>query len=38
MGVHKIKNVCTTKEMFSKLKRLPMELEIIFASYISDKE
>jgi hypothetical protein len=28
---------CTTKEMVSKLKRLPTEWEKIFASYTSDK-
>jgi hypothetical protein len=28
---------CTTKEIFSKLKSLPIEWEKIFASYISDK-
>jgi hypothetical protein len=33
----KLKSFCTTKEMASKLKRLPTELEKIFASYISDK-
>jgi hypothetical protein len=34
----KLKSFCTTKEMFSKLKRLPpTEWEKIFASYISDK-
>jgi hypothetical protein len=34
----KLKNFCTTKEMVSKLKRLPTEWEKIFASYTSDKE
>jgi hypothetical protein len=34
----KLKSFCTTKEMVSKLKRLPTEWEKIFASYISDKE
>jgi hypothetical protein len=29
---------CTTKEMVSKLKRMPTELEKIFVSYTSDKE
>jgi hypothetical protein len=33
----KLKSFCTTKEMFSKLKRPPTEWEEIFASYISDK-
>jgi hypothetical protein len=33
----KLKSFCTTKEMVSKLKRLPTEWEKIFASYISDK-
>jgi hypothetical protein len=28
---------CTTKEMVSKLKRLPTEWEKIFPSYISDR-
>jgi hypothetical protein len=37
MGLHKIKHFCTTKEMVSKLKRLPIEWEKIFASYTSDK-
>jgi hypothetical protein len=37
MGLHKTKNFCTTKEMISKLKRPPTELEKIFASYTSDK-
>jgi hypothetical protein len=37
MGLHKIKNFCTTKEMVSKLKRPPTEWEKIFASYTSDK-
>jgi hypothetical protein len=34
----KLKSFCTMKEMVSKLKRLPMEWEKIFASYTSDKE
>jgi hypothetical protein len=34
----KLKSFCTTKEMVSKLKRLPTEWKKIFASYISDKE
>jgi hypothetical protein len=34
----KLKSFCTTKEMVSKLKRLPTEWEKIFASYTSDKE
>jgi hypothetical protein len=33
----KIKKLCTTKEMVSKLKRPPTEWEKIFASYTSDK-
>jgi hypothetical protein len=33
----KLKGFCTTKEMVSKLKRLPTEWEQIFASYLSDK-
>jgi hypothetical protein len=33
----KLKSFCTTKEMISKLKRLPTEWEKIFASYTSDK-
>jgi hypothetical protein len=33
----KFKSFCTTKEMVSKLKRSPTELEKIFASYTSDK-
>jgi hypothetical protein len=37
MGLHKTKNFCTTKEMISKLKRPPTELEKIFASYTSEK-
>jgi hypothetical protein len=37
MGFDKIKKLCTTKEMLSKLKRLPIEWKKIFASYTSDK-
>jgi hypothetical protein len=33
----KLKSFCTTKEIFSKLKRPPTEWEKIFASYTSDK-
>jgi hypothetical protein len=33
----KLKSFCTTKEMVSKLKRMPTEWEKIFASYSSDK-
>jgi hypothetical protein len=33
----KLKSFCTTKEMVSKLKRLPIEWEKSFASYTSDK-
>jgi isopenicillin N synthase-like dioxygenase len=36
-GFMKIKKLCATKEMISKLKRLLTEWEKIFASYISDK-
>jgi hypothetical protein len=37
MGLHKIKKLCTTKEMVSKLKRPPTEWEKIFVNYTSDK-
>jgi hypothetical protein len=37
MGLHEIKGFCTTKELVSKLKRLPTECEKIFGSYTSDK-
>jgi hypothetical protein len=37
MGLHKIKKLCTTKEMVFKLKRPPTEWEKIFASYSSDE-
>jgi hypothetical protein len=37
MGLHEIKNLCTTKEMAFKLKKLHTEWEKIFVSYISDK-
>jgi hypothetical protein len=33
----KLKSFCTTKEMVSKLKRLPTEWEKIFTSYTSNK-
>jgi hypothetical protein len=33
----KLKSFCTTKEIVSKLKRLPTEWEKTFASYTSDK-
>jgi hypothetical protein len=33
----KLKSFCRTKEMVSKLKRLPTEWEKIFASYTSEK-
>jgi hypothetical protein len=33
----KLQSFCTTKEMVSKLKRLPTECEKIFAIYTSDK-
>jgi hypothetical protein len=34
----KLKSFCTTKEMVTRLKRLPTEWEKIFASYTSEKE
>jgi hypothetical protein len=37
MGLHKIKKLCTTKEMVSKLKRPSTEWQKIFACYTSDK-
>jgi hypothetical protein len=37
VGLREIKSFCPTKEMLSKLKRLPTEWEKIFASYTSDK-
>jgi hypothetical protein len=37
MGLHELKNFFTTKEMVTKLKRLPTEWERIFASCTSDK-
>jgi hypothetical protein len=37
MGLHKIKKLCTMKEMVSKLKRSPTEWKKIFANYTSDK-
>jgi hypothetical protein len=37
MGVHEIKNFCTTKEIVYNLKRPPTEWETIFVSYTSDK-
>jgi hypothetical protein len=33
MELHEIENFCTTKEIASKLKRLPTEWEKIFASH-----
>jgi hypothetical protein len=33
----KLKSFCTTKEMVSKLKRLPIEWQKIFANCTSDK-
>jgi hypothetical protein len=33
----KLKRFCTTKEMVTRLKRLPTEWEKIFANYTSDK-
>jgi hypothetical protein len=33
----KLSSFCTTKEMISKLKRLPIEWEKVFASYVSEK-
>jgi hypothetical protein len=38
MGLHEIKTFCTTKEMFSKLKRASQNGKNIFAYYICDKE
>jgi hypothetical protein len=37
MGLHKIKKLCTAKEMVCKLTRPPTEWEKIFASYSADK-
>jgi hypothetical protein len=37
MGLHKIKNFCSTKEIFSKLKISPTEWEKIFAGYTAYK-
>jgi hypothetical protein len=37
MDYMKLKNFCTTKEMVTKLKRLPTEWEKIFGSYTSEK-
>jgi uncharacterized protein (UPF0248 family) len=37
MGQHEIQNLCTTKEIVSKLKHPPKEGEKIFDSYISDR-
>jgi hypothetical protein len=37
MGLHEIKNFCTTKEVVSKLKRPPTEWEKIFTGCIPDK-
>jgi hypothetical protein len=36
-GFIKLKSLCTTKEMVSKLKTPPTEWEKIFASYTPDK-
>jgi hypothetical protein len=33
----KLKSFCTIKEIISKLNRLPIEWEIIFGSYTTDK-
>jgi hypothetical protein len=33
----KLKSLCTTKEIISKLKRIPTEWEKIFACYTLDK-
>jgi hypothetical protein len=38
MGLHKIKNFSTIKEMVSKLRRMSTEWEKIFASYTSDED
>jgi hypothetical protein len=37
MRPYKSKNLCSTKEMVSKLKRLPTVWEKVFARYTSDK-
>jgi hypothetical protein len=37
MGLHEIKNFCTTTKKISQLKRPPKEWEKIVASYTSDK-
>jgi hypothetical protein len=37
VGLHEIKNFCTTKVMVSKLNRPSTKLEKIFARYKSDK-
>jgi hypothetical protein len=37
MGLHQTKELCTTKEAVTRLKRLPTEWEKIFASYSSDE-
>jgi hypothetical protein len=37
MGLYEIKNICTTKEIVSKLKRPPTDWEKIFSSYKSGK-
>jgi hypothetical protein len=37
MNYMKLKSLCTTKEMFSNLKRAPTKWKKIFASYASDK-
>jgi hypothetical protein len=34
----KLKNFCSTKEMVSKLRKLPAEWEKIFASYTSTRD
>jgi hypothetical protein len=38
LNLIKLKSFCTTKEMVSKLKRLPTEWEKIFTSHTSEKE
>jgi hypothetical protein len=37
MGLHEIKNFCTTKEMITRLKSPPTQWEKIIASYTSGK-
>jgi hypothetical protein len=37
MRLHQTKKLCTARETFTRLKRLPIDWEKIFASYSSDK-